>query len=147
MNVPRAIAAEIERVGRLILAGELSYDEAIDALEPFLDKEEHRLFLQYVKRRYLRNQIKHWITSHLATAAEDDQNGHQPLPFPELPPHIEIAPGTFKHQNMMSDIQYWDAAVVQAQTKADNAAGYLERIRRARDQWIRQNASGEEKQA
>lgn len=143
MKVPRAIAAEVERVGRLILAGELSYDEAIDALEPFLDKEEHRLFLRDVKRRFLRTQIKNWITSHLAAADEDDQHGQQPLPFPDLPPIIEIAPGLFKHQNAMNDIRDWNAAVVQGQTKADNAAGYLERILRARDQWIRLNESSE----
>lgn len=146
MKVPRSIAAEIERVARLILAGELSYEEGIDALEPFLDKEENRLFLQDVKRRFLRNQIKKWITSQLSTVAEDDENGQQPLPFPDLPPHIEIAPGLFKHQNVMNEIRDWDAALLQAETKAGNAAGYLERIRRARDHWIRQH-EGEQKQA
>lgn len=146
-QIPRAIAAEVERVSRLVLAGELSYDEAIDALEPLLDKEEHRLFLRDVKRRFLRNQIKAWIMGHLSTAVEDDESGQQPLPFPDLPPHIEIAPGLFKHQNAMMDIKDWNAALVMAETKAANSAGHLERIRRARDQWLRQNESGEERQA
>lgn len=135
MKVPRAIAAEIERVGRLILAGELSYDEAIDALEPLLDKEEHRLFLRDVKRRFLRNQLKAWIAQHLATADEDEESGQQPLPFPDLPAILEIAPGTFRHQNVMT-IKDWNAAVVQAETKAANAAGYLERVVRARDRAV-----------
>lgn len=40
VKVPPAIMSEIERLGRLILLGELTYDDAIDALEPFLNKEE-----------------------------------------------------------------------------------------------------------
>src|SRR5882762_10817895 len=107
MKVPRAIVAEIERVGRLILTGELSYEEAIDALEPLLDKEEYRLLLRDVKRRFLRSQVKAWIARHLAAADEDDERGQLPLPFPDLPPLIEIAPGTFKHQNMMDNIRLW----------------------------------------
>jgi hypothetical protein len=147
VNVPRAILVEIERVGRLILAGELSYDEAIDALEPLLDKDEHRLFVRYLNRRYLRKQIKAWMNSHLATAAEDDESGQGTLPYPDLPAHIEIAPGLFKHQNAMNDIKDWDAALVQAEVKAANASGHVERVRRAREHWIRQQEAGEEKGA
>lgn len=132
MKIPRAIMFEIERLGRLILRGELTYEEALDALEPFLNKEEYRLFTQEVHRRYLRGQLKAWISSQLAISADDEESGQQPLPFPDLPALLEIAPGTFKHQNTMA-IKDWNAAVVQAETKASNAAGYLERVLRARD--------------
>lgn len=142
MKVPRAIAAEIERVGRLILAGELSYEEGIDALEPFLAKEEYRLFVAEIHRRFLRNQIKAWISSQLAIAEDDEETGQQPLPFPDLPALLEIAPATFKHQKAMT-IKDWNAAVVQAETKATNAAGNLERIMRARD-WAMELLHGDE---
>jgi hypothetical protein len=132
MRVPKAIMFEIERVGRLILQGEITYDDAIDAIEPFLNKEEYRLFTQEILRRYIRNQIKAWISSQLAVAADDEETGQQTLPFPDLPALLEVSPGTFKHQNAMA-IRDWNAAVVQAQTKAANAAGYLERVLRARD--------------
>lgn len=135
MNVPRVIIIEIERLGRLILAGEISYEDAIDALEPFLQKDEHRLLAQDIGRRWLRKQIKAWMASQLATAADDEETGQQPLPFPDLPALLEIAPGTFKHQNTMA-IEDWNRALVQAETKATNAAGYLERVRRARDRAV-----------
>jgi hypothetical protein len=135
MKVPRAIAAEIERVARLILAGELSYEEALDALEPFLNKEEYRLFTQEIHRRFLRGQIKAWISSQLAAADDDEKTGEQPLPFPDLPALLEVSPGTFKHQKVMA-IRDWNAAVIQAEVKAANAAGYLERVVRARDRAV-----------
>lgn len=135
MKVPKMIMFEIERVGRLILLGELTYDDAIDAIEPFLNKEEYRLFTQEIHRSFLRRQIKAWIASQVAAAENDEENGQQTLPFPDLPPLLEIAPGTWKHQNSMA-IRDWNAAVVQAETKATNAAGYLERVRRARDRAV-----------
>lgn len=135
MNVPRVIMIEVERLGRLILAGEISYEDAIDALEPFLHKDEHRLLAQDIGRRWLRKQIKAWIASQVATAADDEENGQQPLPFPDLPAWLEIAPATRKHQNSMT-IEDWNRAVVQADTKADNATGYAERVRRARDRAV-----------
>jgi hypothetical protein len=142
MKVPRAIMFEIERLARLILEAELSYEDAIDALEPFLSKEEYRLFTQEIHRRFLRNQLKAWISAHLATLADDEENGQQPLPFPELPAHIEIAPATFRHQRAMSEDD-WNAAVIQAEVKANNALGYVERVRRARDQFLEQQHRGE----
>lgn len=132
MKVPYDIRREVERLGRLILAGTISYDDALDMLEPFLDKIEHKLFVSEVHRRFLRNQLKAWISSQLAIAADDEERGQQPLPFPDLPALLEISPGTFKHQNAMA-IEDWNAAVRQAETKASNAAGYLERVVRARD--------------
>lgn len=132
MNVPRAIMFEIERLGRLILNSELTYEEALDSLEPFLEKEEHRLFRRWVHRHFLRRQLKAWVTSQIAVADDDERNGVQVLPFPDLPATLEISPGTFRHQNVMT-LRDWDAAVRQAQTKADNATGYLERVLRARD--------------
>lgn len=135
MKVPRAIKVEIERLSRLILLGELTYEDAIDALEPFLNKEEYRLFTQEIHRRFLRGQLKAWITSQLAIAADDEETGNQPLPFPDLPALLEISPATFKHQNAMT-IRDWNAAVVQAETKAANAAGHLERVVRARDRAV-----------
>lgn len=135
MKVPRAIMLEIERLGRLILNGELTYEEALDALEPFLNKDEHRLFTQEIHRRFLRAQLKAWIASQVAIAADDEETGQGTLPFPDLPPWLEIAPATRKHQNAMT-IKDWNGAVVQAETKASNAAGYLERIIRARDRAV-----------
>lgn len=132
MKVPKRLMQEIERVGRLILSGEMTYEDGIDALEPFLSKDEYRLFTQDILRRYLRNQIKSWIAGQLASAEEDERSGQVPLPFPDLPALIEISPATFRHQNALT-LKDWDAAVVQAKNKADNAAGHLERIVRARD--------------
>jgi len=135
MKVPRAIMFEIERLGRLISHGEITYEDALDALEPFLNKEEYRLFTQEIHRRFLRNQLKAWIQSQLTAADDEEENGQQPLPFPDLPALLEISPGTFKHQKVMN-IRDWNAAVVQAETKAANAAGYLERVVRARDRAV-----------
>lgn len=132
MRLPLQIAGEVERLGRLILQGEVSYDEAVDALEVIALKDEHRLFARDILRRALRQQIRTWIQSHLAVADEEEDSRQQPLPFPDLRPLLEIAPGTFRHQNACT-ARDWNAVVTQAQTKADNAAGYLERVIRARD--------------
>lgn len=133
MKIPAAIMLEIERLSRLIHEGEISYEEAIDALEPFLEKEEFRFLRRFVHRRFLRNELSKCYASQIARIDEDDRTGTQPLPFPDLPATIEISPATFRHQNAMT-LKDWDDAVRQAKNKADNAAGYLERILRAREQ-------------
>lgn len=132
MKVPRKIQTEIERNARLIVKGDQSWEEGLDALEPLLGKEEYRLFLSEIIRRWCRNQMKAFIAGQIATAADDEENGQPQLPFPDLPAHLEIAPGTFKHQGAMA-MKDWNAAVVQAETKALNATGFAERVRRARD--------------
>jgi len=130
VRIPRAIMVEIERVGRLIFEGEMTWEEALDALEPFLYKEEYRLLTSDVLRRFLRKEIKAWLASQVRTAADDEETGQQPLWAPDLPPYIEIAVATRKHQNAMT-IKDWEAAYNQAQVKADNAIGYRERIGQA----------------
>lgn len=135
MRIPRAIMVEIERLGRLILEGEMTYEEALDALEPFLSKEEYRLLASEVHRRFFRGQLKTWIQSQVAVATDDEESGQSTLPFPDLPALLEIAVGTYRHQNAMT-IKDWNAAVVQSETKATNAAGYAERVKRARDRAI-----------
>lgn len=137
MKIPRALMIEIERLGRLIFQGEISYEEALDALEPFLHKEEYRLLTSEILRKFLRRQIKTWLTSQIATIAEDEESGQQPLWAADLPPYIEIAVATRKHQNAMT-IKDWEAAVAQAQVKADNAAGYCERVVRAWERAVRE---------
>lgn len=132
MKIPTRIQIEIERLARLIAAGAISWDEAIDELEPFLEKTEYKLFVSWLHRRYLRSQIKNAIAALAGATGDDEEEGQQALPFPDLPAWIEIAPALKRHQNAMN-LKDWDAAVVQAETKATNAQGHLERVRRARD--------------
>lgn len=132
MRLPVAIAAEIERVARRIMSGEVTYGEGADAVEVLLCKKEHRLFVAGIHRRWARNQIKAWIAAQVATAAGDGESGQAQLPFPELRALLEIAPGTFVHQRAMA-MADWNAAVAQAETKELNACGFADRVRRARD--------------
>lgn len=130
MRVPQKVLVAIEQNARLILKGESSYEEALDALEVLVEKEEHRLFRSWMLRSKLRAMLKSWIASQVAVAADDDVNGNQTLPFPDLPATLEIAVGRFVHQKCMTRHD-WMATIVQYRTKAENAAGMAQRVERA----------------
>lgn len=131
MKLPYGLRIECERLARLLLAGTISWEEALDELEPLLGKLEYKLFVSELNRRFLRQQLKNLIAAQLQSA-DDEEDGQQQLPFPDLSAYVEIAPGRRVHQNAMT-LKDWDAAVVQAEVKATNAAGHAERIRAARD--------------
>lgn len=131
MKLPHEFAAEIERLGKLVIAEDISRDEAAQALAESTYKAANRPLLEGIVFAFWRNRVNGWITGYLKSLTDDEREqatGQRAL-FSWLPSLVEIAPGRFVHQNAMtaSDIR---KAVVQAQTKSDNARGFAERIQR-----------------
>lgn len=132
MRAPTSFTTALERVGKRVRCDEWSYDEAVDDLEALLTKPEFSLFVRDIVRHWLRKQIHNWVIQQLSVSDTEEQAGQLALPFPDLPPHLEVSPGTFRHQRVMTAGD-WRAAVVQARTKSDNATNYYERVQRAAD--------------
>lgn len=131
MKLPSEFKAELELLGKKVVAEDISRDDAAQQLASKTFGKAHRHVLEGIVFNFWRGQVNSWIRAWLAslTDAEREQaTGIVPL-FPWLPELIEVAPGRFVHQNAMraDDIR---RAVVQAQTKADNATGYAKRIAR-----------------
>jgi hypothetical protein len=136
VKLPLPFPDEIERLGKLIVAQDISSDEAADDLEEQTFRREHAPLLHGIVHRFWKAQLKTWVIKYLSSLNDQEEealSGQAALPFPELAPKIEIAPGRFVHQNAMRRLD-WKMAIVQAETKASNANGHVERIKRRAEQ-------------
>lgn len=122
MKVPKWLRQEIAEQGAAVVHGTASHDAAVTTLtDRALAKDPdwvRRLVADCVAKA-----LQVWTSRH-GTPVED---GDQLELFPDLPAHIEIAPGRFVAQASMTR-QDWTAAIRQARTKADNAAGHADRV-------------------
>lgn len=79
--------------------------------------------------QFIARKLGQWLGDHAAPLDEDDD---QPSLFPDLPRRLETSPGRFADLGVMTGLD-WDAALRQAETKASNASGFAEAVRRAYD--------------
>ena len=132
MNVPGWFNAELGRLGRQVLAEDISRQDAATELEDLAFKRENRLFLHGLVHAWMRGRVDGWIKTYLASLTAEEAEaatGALPLPYPELPALLEVRPCVFIHQNAITRAHI-KAAIVQAETKATNAAGHAEKVRR-----------------
>ena len=132
MNVPGWFSTEIGRLGRQVIAEDISRQDAATQLEDIAFKRENRIFLHDIVHTWMLARLGNWIKDYLASLSIEEieaATGALPLPFPDLPALLEVRPGRFVHQNAVTrpDLK---AAVIQADTKASNAAGFAEKVRR-----------------
>lgn len=128
MKLPKRIRQDVADQGAVVLAGRGQRDEAVSILvRRTLDREP--VFVRDVLALVLGRVLDRWLVRHAAPAAEGAQLGL----FPDLPRLLEVAPGRFVDQAAMTR-RDWDAARVQARTKAANAAGFADAVERAWEQ-------------
>ena len=121
------IASEGRRVLQRTVTDEEAATEITRAVFDKGDTDEppftHRIVADYVRR-----QLKTWLSGHRHIADDSDPDGQLDL-FPEIPRRLEIAPGRFVDQAVMTR-RDWTAAVKQAKTKASNAGAFADSIER-----------------
>jgi hypothetical protein len=137
MRTPIWLRSELETLGRQVLGGDISRNDAADLLANAITSRDGDLAHQ-VLASYGRKEIRDWVKSQLRDyyAADEqaaDTGDRQLELFPHLPRLLETSPGRFSHINSMTGPD-WDAALRQAEVKADNAGAYAKGIRKAYDE-------------
>jgi hypothetical protein len=131
MKTPKWFKQHLATIGGRVLERESTEDQGADDLtDQIFDKGEG--FARAIVREYARKQLKNWVTSHRRGTPVDEDTGQTDL-FPQLPRNLEVAPGRFAAQAVMTR-RDWDAALKQAETKANNAGGHYEAVKQVYDQ-------------
>lgn len=130
MKTPHWFRQQIVAEGTRVNAQETSEeDAAVHLADQILAKDAP--FARGIIIEFARKRLETWTASHKPTTALAADDGQMDL-FPELPRRLEISPGRFAAQAVMTRHD-WETALKQAQTKEGNASGYRERVERAHD--------------
>jgi hypothetical protein len=110
MKTPAAVEEKIAELGRRVLDGESEADIGEEAAHWLL--EHHLQFALVVVLESFVERIQSRRRGLLASVSPPDggDDGRLPVPFPELPEMIEIAPDVVKHQMRMTR-RDWENAV------------------------------------
>jgi len=121
MKVPAEVQQKIAELGQRVLDDDASEVDIGEEGGTWLNKKQP-VFALGVLSEWWRKRTRSWIYSQtrLALGDGEDDTGQLALPFPELHPHIEIAPGTLKHQRMMTG-RDWDNALAIYRNRRDQA--------------------------
>ncbi len=128
MRLPAWFRTILEATARRALEGDLTEEQAVAELaKAITDRPD---MSRDVATDFARRQLKAWAKQHLPRT-EYAIPGQVDL-FPGLPPALEISPGRFVAQAVMTG-RDWDRALKQAETKAANTSGHLTRVQQAYD--------------
>lgn len=132
MKSPQWFRELLAGEGRRVLQRTVSNEEAAAELaRAVLDKDDRDdpPFTRRIVADYVRRQLKSWLSGRSLGTADGDPDGQLDL-FPEIPRHLEVAPGRFVDQAAMTR-RDWTAAIKQAKTKASNAGNFAGAIEQA----------------
>jgi hypothetical protein len=129
MKLPSRLQAELDQIGRQVLSGETARSDAAGILADRIAGDE--TFVHLIAADFARKQLRQWVSTQLRDSGAGP--GGQLELFPWLPRFLETSPGRFSHVLVM-DGEDWDAALRQAEVKADNAQNYAKGVKRAHDQ-------------
>ncbi|HEY9524004.1 MAG TPA: hypothetical protein VIR33_12255 [Thermopolyspora sp.] len=133
MKTPTWFREQIAAEGVRVNAGESSIDESSVHIAEQVAAKDSTL-TKGIVIEFARKKLENWLASHRPSARRVENNGQLDL-FPDLPRKLEISPGRFADQAVMTRHD-WDAALKQAQTKAGNAAKYASAIEQAHDEIV-----------
>lgn len=131
MKLSKWLREKIATHGGFVLEGRITEEQAISNVASELlteRKDEARDIIRDILGRHLRT----WIRMHERPSTSDAYDSGQLDLFPEIPRKVEVAPGRFVDQAFMTR-KDWLAAIRQAETKASNAGGFAEAIKRIAD--------------
>lgn len=133
MKTPAWFREQIATHGGRILAEEATEQEAIQAVRERAWSTSPD-FITHIFDEHTAKELRSWMSKRATADAASVEIGQTEL-FPDLPRVLEISPGRFVAQAVMTR-KDWDRAAKQARTKAANADGYAEKVERARDQVV-----------
>jgi len=137
MRNPPWLDSELESAAARIVAGDTDRETAIDAITGQIISRDAALVRSFVREgagKKVRERIKaRLITYYAAGGNAGTEPGDQLELFAALPRLLETSPGRFAHISTMTGPD-WDAALRQAEVKADNSGQYAKAVRRAHDQ-------------
>lgn len=126
MRTPNWLRKELADQGALIKAGDTSDEKAAARLaEQILAKDTP--LARFIIGTWVGRKLRPFLAD-ASTGAGSPES--QLCLFPDIPRRLEVSPGRFADQAVMTGHD-WDAALKQAETKADNASGYAAAIRQA----------------
>lgn len=130
MKVPAAFREQVHKVGAKVLSGDTDRVLAVDLIERWAFKNSMAL-VHAVFRQFAKSALDGWLGRHSAELA--DEREHDPAEqlaldiFGDVPLRIEIGIGRFADLVACRRPQI-QAAIRQADVKAENAAGHKQRI-------------------
>ena len=132
MKVPTEVQHKVAELGARILDDDASEVDISEEGALWL-RERSPIFALTVLAEFWRRRTRSWVYSQVRTAlAEDageDEDGQLVLPFPELHPYLEIAPGLKKHQSVMTG-RDWDNTIAIYRNRYDQAEIALRQVER-----------------
>lgn len=141
MKVPAEVIEKVAELGRRVLEDDA---EEVDIGEEgaIWLRDRQRAFALDVLADWWRKRTRSWIYAQAHDALSDDRVPEQMvLPFPELHEYLEVAPGSLKHQNVMTGTD-WDKTLAIYRNRRDQAEQMFRAIER-RYQQIRHLLDGE----
>lgn len=130
MKTPAWFRERLADRGPLVLQEDITEEEAAAAIADLILSKD-QAFAKAIVCEFTRKKLETWISSHRPASPSVSTDGQMDL-FPELPRKLEVSPGRFAAQAVMTRHD-WETALKQAQTKEGNASGYRERVERAHD--------------
>lgn len=130
MKTPSWFRERLADRGPLVLQEDITEEQAAAAIADLILSRDP-VFAKAILAEYSRKKLEAWVASHRPASSVLGSNGQTDL-FPDLPRKVEVSPGRFAAQAVMTRHD-WETAATQARTKANNADGFAEKIERARD--------------
>jgi hypothetical protein len=120
VKVPTDVQVKIEELGKRALNEDASEVDLGEEGAGWLQKNQPLVALGILSE-WFRGRVRSWVYSQTRGALDGESEQEQlVLPFSELPPYIEIAPGMKKHQRMMTG-RDWDNALAIYRNRRDQA--------------------------
>ena len=136
MKLPNWLDAELDRAAVRIVSGDADREGIIEEITGQVIARDALLTHGYARRgvaKEIRERIKAQLVTFYRPGDSGGEPGGQLELFAALPRVLETSPGRFAHISAMTGPD-WDAALRQAEVKADNSGHYAKAIRRAHEQ-------------
>jgi hypothetical protein len=132
IKIPAWLSDKIVELGMQVVADEISHQDAAEELAGKI-RADNGVVLMQILSDWSKNKIKVWIANKSRDHSQEREVAGQPrLPFEELPPHLEIAPGRLAHQNVMTG-RDWDNALAIWKNRMVEAENSYKRFLRCYD--------------
>lgn len=135
MKTPIWCLEHIAELGQAVMDDQLTASEASEDLAEKIFKKDRPL-ASAILADWSRRKLRSWVYDKMRDnfSVEDDRsNGQDMLPFPDLPPKLEVAPDRYVGQRSMTGHD-WDMALHIWENRRDQAQISYDRFKRRYDQ-------------
>lgn len=120
MKIPTDVLTKVAQLGKAVLENDGTDQDAGQRLAVWLLRH-HPVVIREIAADWGRKRVRGWIYQQTRAAMPNpDSDEQQLLPFAELHPHLEVAPGILKHQRVMTGPD-WDAALAIYRNRREQA--------------------------